>query len=55
MPIRGFSPERGSRATSTRAMPWAAPAALARIFRVKAFSPRMSPTENIMVTSLMST
>jgi hypothetical protein len=36
-------------------MPHAAPAALARIFRVSGFRPRMSLTENIIVMSLMST
>ena len=35
--------------------PCTAPAALARILRVKGFRPRMSPTENIIVMSLMST
>ena len=36
-------------------MPQTAPAALARIFLVRGFNPRISATENIMVMSLIST
>ena len=45
--ISGLPPV--SSGTSTPAAPQAAPAALASIFRVSGFRPRMSATENIIV------
>src|SRR3989442_11293902 len=42
-------------ATSTSAMPQAAPAALARMRRMNGFSPMMSVTEYIIVMSLVPT
>ena len=57
MPTSGLSPFRRFLASSTFtcAMPCAAPAALASTLRMKAFRPRMSPTENIIVMSEMPT
>ena len=53
MPITGRSPRGAIGASAASAMPHTAPAALARIRRVKGFSPSRSPTLGTMAMSLM--